>query len=88
MSLPSQVRSHCTVLILQAKCRIAWPNLQYQEKVKLVTELLSKEEMKNNLANLTSFHNRYYRSEFGVKSSRWLYNQILDVSTLRLYSSN
>ncbi|KAG1733109.1 Zn-dependent exopeptidase [Suillus lakei] len=56
-----------------------WPKLQYQEKVKSVTKLLSKDEMKKNLGNLTSFHNRYYRSEFGVESSRWLYNQILDI---------
>lgn len=56
-----------------------WPKLQYQEKVTSVTKLLSKDEMKSNLGNLTSFHNRYYRSEFGVKSSRWLYNQILDI---------
>ncbi|KAG1733344.1 Zn-dependent exopeptidase [Suillus paluster] len=56
-----------------------WPRLQYQDRVKSVTKLLSKDEMKNNLGNLTSFHNRYYRSEFGVKSSRWLYNQILEI---------
>jgi leucyl aminopeptidase len=72
-----------TSLVIQAKCQIAWPELQYQDKVKSVTKLLSKDEMRNNLANLTSFHNRYYRSEFGVKSSRWLYDQILDVSTIR-----
>ncbi|KAG2098953.1 Zn-dependent exopeptidase [Suillus discolor] len=57
----------------------SWPKLQYQEKVASVTELLSKDEMKKNLEKFTSFHNRYYRSEFGVKSSRWLYNQILDI---------
>ncbi|KAG2143527.1 Zn-dependent exopeptidase [Suillus bovinus] len=56
-----------------------WPELRYQEKVTSVTKLLSKDEMKRNLRNLTSFHNRYYRSELGVKSSRWLYNQILDI---------
>lgn len=56
-----------------------WPKLQYQDKVTSVTKLLSKDEMKSNLGNLTSFHNRYYRSEFGVQSSRWLYNQILDI---------
>lgn len=57
----------------------SWPKLHYQEKVTSVTELLSKDEMKKNLEKFTSFHNRYYRSEFGVKSSRWLYNQILDI---------
>jgi leucyl aminopeptidase len=78
----TQVRL-ATFLVIQAKCQIAWPELQYQEKVKSVTKLLSKGEMKNNLANLTSFHDRYYQSELGVKSSRWLYNQILDVSIIR-----
>ncbi|KAG2355229.1 Zn-dependent exopeptidase [Suillus spraguei] len=59
--------------------QVSWPKLQYQEKVTSVTELLSKDNMKSNLESLTSFHNRYYRSEFGVNSSRWLYNQILDI---------
>ncbi|KAG2339020.1 Zn-dependent exopeptidase [Suillus weaverae] len=70
---------HACHVSAESSPRIAWPKLQYQEKVTSVTKLLSKDEMKSNLGNLTSFHNRYYRSEFGVKSSRWLYNQILGI---------
>jgi hypothetical protein len=85
MGLLNQVRTRASLFYpKQAESRIAWPKLQYQEKVTSVTKLLSKDEMKKNLGNLTSFHNRYYRSEFGVKSSRWLYNQILDVSIIIL----
>ncbi|KAH7921874.1 Zn-dependent exopeptidase [Leucogyrophana mollusca] len=57
----------------------AWPELQYQDKVRAVTSNLRTEPMRENLANLTSFHNRYYRSEYGVQSSRWIYDQILKI---------
>ncbi|KAF9218846.1 Zn-dependent exopeptidase [Gyrodon lividus] len=56
-----------------------WPNLRYQEKVKEVNEALKIEEMVYNLGNLTSFYNRYYRSEFGVQSSRWIYDKVLEI---------
>ncbi|KAH7909279.1 Zn-dependent exopeptidase [Hygrophoropsis aurantiaca] len=56
-----------------------WPDLQYKEKVKSVTSRLRTEPMRENLSNLTSFHNRYYRSQYGVQSSRWIYNQVLEI---------
>jgi leucyl aminopeptidase len=70
---------HQDMHVCHGSAESTWPELQHQEKVASVIKLLSKDEMKNNLGNLTSFHNRYYRSEFGVQSSRWLYNQILDI---------
>ncbi|KAF8837815.1 Zn-dependent exopeptidase [Paxillus ammoniavirescens] len=56
-----------------------WPALQYQDKVKEVIEGLKIEEMVYNLGNLTSFHNRYYRSELGAQSSRWIYDKVLEI---------
>ncbi|KIJ63872.1 hypothetical protein HYDPIDRAFT_112847 [Hydnomerulius pinastri MD-312] len=56
-----------------------WPELQYQEKVKEVNMGLKIEEMKYNLGNLTSFHNRYYRSEYGVQSSQWIYDKVHEI---------
>lgn len=73
------ITDHQDLHVCHGSAQSTWPKLQYQDKVTSVTKLLSKDNMKSNLESLTSFHNRYYRSEFGVKSSRWLYNQILDI---------
>ncbi|KAG6379929.1 hypothetical protein JVT61DRAFT_10496 [Boletus reticuloceps] len=35
--------------------------------------------MVNNLGNLTSFFNRYYRSEYGAESSRWIYDKLVEI---------
>ena len=56
-----------------------WPELRYQTKVHEIVQNLKIEEMAYNLGNLTSFFNRYYRSECGVQSSRWIYNKLLEV---------
>lgn len=42
------------------------------------------EEMVHNLGNLTTFYNRYYRSQYGAQSSQWIYNKVLDVGLSRL----
>ncbi len=34
----------------------------------------------------TSYYNRLYTSETGVKSQRWLYDEILDVSIVLIFS--
>ncbi|KAG2065997.1 Zn-dependent exopeptidase [Suillus decipiens] len=73
------ITDHQDLHVCHGSAQSTWPNLQYQDKVTSVTKVLSKDNMKSNLESLTSFHNRYYRSEFGIKSSRWLYNQILDI---------
>lgn len=46
-----------------------------QEVSPLATEL-SKANMKKNLEHFTSFHTRYYKSEYGVQSAEWLYSQV------------
>ena len=40
---------------------------------------LTTRHMKQDLEKFTSFHNRYYRSSYGEKSSEWLYKQIFDI---------
>lgn len=35
--------------------------------------------MQHNLEHFTSFHTRYYKSEYGVESATWLYEQINDI---------
>ena len=56
-----------------------WPELRYQKKVLEVIQNLNMTEMEDNLVDLTSFFNRYYRSEFGAQSSRWIYDKLLEV---------
>jgi leucyl aminopeptidase len=44
----------------------------------LLTELKA-EEMRLNLEKLTSFHTRYYKSEYGRQSSEWLLSRIRSI---------
>lgn len=37
---------------------------------------LSKENMKRDLTKLSSFHNRYYKSNYGKQSATWLQQQV------------
>lgn len=49
---------------------------------KTVTPLLKELEMKNmrsNLETFTSFHTRYYKSQYGVQSSEWLLKQVTSI---------
>jgi leucyl aminopeptidase len=39
---------------------------------------LSKANMRTHLETFTSFHTRYYKSQYGVQSSAWLLNQVKD----------
>jgi len=40
---------------------------------------LSKKHMRKNLEEFTSFHTRYYRSDYGAQSSAWLYSRVKDI---------
>lgn len=35
--------------------------------------------MQHNLEHFTSFHTRYYKSQYGIESATWLYEQISDI---------
>jgi bacterial leucyl aminopeptidase len=47
-----------------------------QEVVKPLLKDLSKVEMEANLQKFTSFHTRYYKSDYGRQSSEWLLGKI------------
>ncbi|KAL2153588.1 hypothetical protein VTH82DRAFT_4743 [Thermothelomyces myriococcoides] len=47
-----------------------------QEKVSPLLENLSKKEMEDHLTTFTSFHTRYYKSDYGRQSSEWLLGQV------------
>jgi leucyl aminopeptidase len=51
----------------------------YQEHLFPLLKNLSKSSMKENLETLTSFHTRYYKSDYGRQSSEWLLDNIQGV---------
>lgn len=50
-----------------------------QEKVRQLAGRLSKDAMRLNLHKLNEFYNRYYMSEFGWQSSRWVLERVEDI---------
>ncbi|KAL2176893.1 uncharacterized protein P884DRAFT_244712 [Thermothelomyces heterothallicus CBS 202.75] len=47
-----------------------------QDEVNPLLANLSKTEMKDHLTTFTSFHTRYYKSDYGRQSSEWLLGQV------------
>jgi leucyl aminopeptidase len=50
-----------------------------QDKLFPMLKNLSKSNMKENLETFTSFHTRYYKSDYGRQSSEWLLKNVQDV---------
>ncbi|KAK8198013.1 hypothetical protein HDK77DRAFT_35099 [Phyllosticta capitalensis] len=48
----------------------------YGDKIKPLLEKLDKKQMRTHLEKFTSFHTRYYRSQYGQQSSAWLLGQV------------
>ena len=62
-----------------SRAAITYPSKPvYNDTIKSLIPLLSKEQMLKNLEKFTSFHTRYYKSEYGAKSSAWLYSKVND----------
>ncbi|OXV08934.1 hypothetical protein Egran_03303 [Elaphomyces granulatus] len=60
--------------------RVQYPSkLIYNTTVKSLAEGLSKDNMRQNLERFSGFYTRYYRSQTGVESANWLYEQIENV---------
>jgi leucyl aminopeptidase len=53
--------------------------LTQNDTIKSLSKKLDKKNMQHNLEHFTSFHTRYYKSEYGVQSATWLYEQINDI---------
>lgn len=52
------------------------PTTAYNDTVKPLLKQLKKENMHKHLEKFTSFHTRYYRSQYGAESSAWLLSQV------------
>ncbi|KAF2091546.1 leucine aminopeptidase 2 [Saccharata proteae CBS 121410] len=50
--------------------------IAYNETITPMLEKLDKKHMRKHLETFTSFHTRYYKSEYGAKSSAWLLSQV------------
>lgn len=48
----------------------------YNESLQPLLKELSKDGMHKHLKTFTSFHTRYYKSDYGAQSSAWLYEQV------------
>ncbi|KAK2861423.1 Leucine aminopeptidase 1 [Arthroderma sp. PD_2] len=56
---------------------IAYPTtIRHSKSVNAMIATLSKENMQRDLTRLSSFHNRYYRSDYGRQSATWLQQQV------------
>ncbi|KAL6244250.1 Leucine aminopeptidase 1 [Rhinocladiella similis] len=57
--------------------RVTYPSkAQYNKTVKSLAKTLDKNNMRKHLEGLTSFHTRYYQSQYGIDAATWLYGQI------------
>ena len=50
-----------------------------QDEVNGLAANLSKAEMQANLETLTSFHTRYYKSDYGLQSSDWVLQRVNEI---------
>lgn len=50
-----------------------------QDQVNPLLTNLSKSNMRENLETFTSFHTRYFKSDYGKQSSEWLLKQVQDI---------
>ena len=59
------------------KKTVTFPEKVTQRKtVEPLLEKLDKDNIRANLEKFTSFHTRYYNSQYGRESSEWLLNRI------------
>lgn len=65
---------------LHTKRIVHYPQqMVHEQEIGPLARELSKSNMRRNLEHFTSFHTRYYKSETGVESARWLYDQVASV---------
>lgn len=57
--------------------KVSYPSKPaFNETVKPLLKELDKNKMRKHLETFTSFHTRYYKSEYGAQSSAWLLSQV------------
>ncbi|KAI9370637.1 hypothetical protein BJX61DRAFT_535463 [Aspergillus egyptiacus] len=67
---------------LDAGVYINYPQkMVHNETVAGLIKTLSKDNMQKDLQKFTSFYTRYYKSDTGIESANWLYDQVQKVIT-------
>ncbi|KAG5658371.1 hypothetical protein KAF25_010552 [Fusarium avenaceum] len=62
---------------VNAETTVTFPKKCVQQKeVTKLSKNLEKDNMKANLEKMTSFHTRYYKSDYGLKSSDWVLEKV------------
>lgn len=65
---------------LDAQSAVTFPKKCVQQSAfNKLAETLNKSNMEANLKKLTSFHTRYYKSEYGLQSSDWVLGKIQSI---------
>lgn len=68
---------HASAARATRKSTVTYPKKPAQnETVSELLRELKKENMKEHLEEFTSFHTRYYKSDYGRQSSEWLLGQV------------
>ncbi|KAF7555421.1 hypothetical protein G7046_g6562 [Stylonectria norvegica] len=63
-----------------AQATVTFPKKCVQQKeVGHLAKKLRKEKMQANLEKLTSFHTRYYKSDYGLQSSDWVLGKVEEI---------
>ncbi|KAK3678371.1 Leucine aminopeptidase 1 [Recurvomyces mirabilis] len=64
------------------KATVKYPSkTAYNDTISPLLKNLDKKLMKKHLEKFTSFHTRYYRSDYGKQSSQWLFDQVNETLT-------
>ncbi|KAK5938890.1 Leucine aminopeptidase 1 [Knufia obscura] len=68
--------------VMKTQSVVKYPTqLSHNTTVKKMAKDLQKKNMHSHLEKFTSFHTRYYKSDYGVQSATWLYGQVNDTIT-------
>ena len=63
-----------------AQAAVTFPDkCKYQDDVNALARHLDQDSMRANLEKLSSFHTRYYKSDYGLQSSDWVLSKVRDV---------
>ena len=64
-------------MLLAERASVTYPSKPaYNATVKKLAKHLEKKNMRKHLETFTAFHTRYYKSETGIESAKWLYGQV------------
>ncbi|CAI7581077.1 hypothetical protein PENPOL_c007G09575 [Penicillium polonicum] len=50
--------------------------MEHSHEILPLSKTLDKSNMRSNLEHFTSFHTRYYKSQTGIESATWLFDQV------------